>query len=461
MSRKKGLRDKFNQEAEGSKNAGSNELSAILTFDTYQCTGNVEVDFPALCALLNIKEILAVRTKHPHSTTDKNEGGVQDDLPEMKTLNIWSKPCLNIELENEDPLSAKRMWISGCKVSEQTYRAMQKMLPSMNHLQSLQFWQAGLTDPMVISLTNTTSLCSNLREVSLEGNPLPNLSFHHLLSEDSKFTQVSLRNNRIGDEGARLIGSALSTIKSANKNLLWLNLAFNNIGDEGAAHIAKIGDLGAAHLAEIIGEFSLTHEEVERRKLLFQRIQASAPRADLEQLSSSQLSPEHPASHKKSRKSTSQKEQKSAMKDGKTAAVKEKPHKKASDKKEARSRSVTNGGREKLLPALEDKSVSNLSEAETMETGTPLLDPSVYHKDGKLFLPGNTTLESLNLSGNKITEKSLPLFLASLEKQQEVGGNLWRLCLQGNLFPTDSQCYTQIKEMVALKNPLAKSGSTV
>lgn len=32
--------------------------------------------------------------------------------------------------------------------------------------------------------------------------------------------------------------------------------------------------------------------------------------------------------------------------------------------------------------------------------------------------------------GNKITEKSLPLFLESLEKQQEVGGNLWRLCLQ-------------------------------
>uniref|UniRef100_A0A3Q2G0Q1 Leucine rich repeat containing 71 n=1 Tax=Cyprinodon variegatus TaxID=28743 RepID=A0A3Q2G0Q1_CYPVA len=342
-------------------------LFPVMSRYTYQCTGNVEVDFPALCALLNIKEILAVRTKHPHSTTDKNEGG----------------PCLNIELENEDPLSAKRMWISGKN---------KQLLLSGCYLLFLscplccRFWQAGLTDPMVISLTNTTSLCSNLREVSLEGNPLPNLSFHHLLSEDSKFTQVSLRNNRIGDEGARLIGSALSTIKSANKNLLWLNLAFNNIGDEGAAHIAKglrlnrtllfislcknqIGDLGAAHLAEIIGEFSLTHEEVERRKLLFQRIQA-----------------------------------------------------------------VSNiFGTNRLCL---------YKQAETMETGTPLLDPSVYHKDGKLFLPGNTTLESLNLSG-----------LCTCSKISHINN--------GNLFPTDSQCYTQIKEMVALKNPLAKSGSTV
>lgn len=56
----------------------------------------------------------------------------------------------------------------------------------------------------------------------------------------SSITHLSLRNNRIGDEGARLIGSALSTTKSANKNLLSLNLAFNAIGDAGATHIAQV-----------------------------------------------------------------------------------------------------------------------------------------------------------------------------------------------------------------------------
>lgn len=32
--------------------------------------------------------------------------------------------------------------------------------------------------------------------------------------------------------------------------------------------------------------------------------------------------------------------------------------------------------------------------------------------------------------GNKITAKTLPLFLASLERQEDVGGNLQRLVLQ-------------------------------
>lgn len=56
----------------------------------------------------------------------------------------------------------------------------------------------------------------------------------------SSLTHVSLRNNGIDDNGARLIGSALSTSKTSNRNLLSLSLAFNSIGDEGAAHIAKV-----------------------------------------------------------------------------------------------------------------------------------------------------------------------------------------------------------------------------
>lgn len=66
------------------------------------------------------------------------------------------------------------------------------------------------------------------------------LIFYFAFLCDPRLTHLALRNNRIGEEGARLIGSALSTVKSANKNLLALNLAFNNIGDAGAVCIAQV-----------------------------------------------------------------------------------------------------------------------------------------------------------------------------------------------------------------------------
>lgn len=63
---------------------------------------------------------------------------------------------------------------------------------------------------------------------------------NYLIRVSSSITHLYLRNNRIGDEGARLIGSALSTLRTTNKNLLFLSLAFNSIGDAGAAYIAQV-----------------------------------------------------------------------------------------------------------------------------------------------------------------------------------------------------------------------------
>uniref|UniRef100_A0A8C6WEJ0 Leucine-rich repeat-containing protein 71 n=1 Tax=Neogobius melanostomus TaxID=47308 RepID=A0A8C6WEJ0_9GOBI len=190
--------------------------------------------------------------------------------------------------------------------------------------------------------------------VYLDANPLPNHSYYLLLSEDSVITRLFLRSNEIGDEGARLIGSALSTAKTSNKNLQFLNLAFNCIGDAGAAYLAqglrlnrallylsltnnRIGDSGAAQFSEVLREFPLTHEEVvERRKLLFQ--------------------------------------------------------------KEA---------------------------------------------------------EKMGLVRNAITEKSLPLFLTSLEQQTKEG--LLRLLLNRNDFPHDCELYLKINELLEHRNPFNKS----
>ncbi|XP_034401224.1 leucine-rich repeat-containing protein 71 isoform X2 [Cyclopterus lumpus] len=446
--------DKANAEDEASKNRGQTPNSKLpaLTFDEYQCSGDVETDFPGLCALLDIKDIPTVITRQPAPSTTETEG---ENSRKLNAAAFWSTPCLQVELENEDPLSAKKLKILGWKVDEQIARVIQKMCPSLSKLQSLQCWQAGLTDRMVVSLMDTVSRCSNLRAVTLEGNHLPERSYHLLLSEDSALTHVSLRNNRMGDEGAQLIGSALSTTRSANKNLLSLNLAFNSIGDAGATHIAQglrfnrgllvlslcnnhIGDSGAAHLAAILGEFALTHEEVvERRKMLLERTHSG----DSEQPADRLPSVARSSSLNKGRK------RETSKKDEKPAANKEKSHKRSSDIK-TQSKGGKHGGQEKLLNAQE--------QGESVEILNPLLDQPVQYRDGELFLPGNRTLVSLDLAGNRITTKSLPLFLTSLEMQGE-GGGLLRLCLQRNRFPPDCEYFVKITEQMTLRDPLKQN----
>ncbi|XP_029299213.1 LOW QUALITY PROTEIN: leucine-rich repeat-containing protein 71 [Cottoperca gobio] len=473
MSRKrqKGKPEKANAEDETSKNTvpTPDEKLSAQTFDEYQCSGNVEVDFPLLCALLDMKDIPTVSTKQPASLTTETEGGDTEDSPShINAAPSWPKPCLQVELENEDPLSAKNLKLSGWKVDERIARVLQKMLLSLSQLQSLYFWQAGLTDQMLISLMNPISLCSNLRAVTLEGNHLPERSYQLLLSEDSVLAHLSLRNNQMGAEGARVIGSALSTTRSANRNLLSLNLAFNAIGDAGATHIAQglrlnrallflslsnnqIGDSGAAHLSAILCEFALTHEEVvERRKMLL-----SASADQLRSVASSSSLSSIKEENKAKKQITSKKDNKPANKDNL------KSNKKSSDIKVPLSQCKCGkqGGKEKQLSAQEDKSSNALNEhGESVEIVNPLLDQSVQHRDGELILPGNTTLSSLNLAGNRITEKSLPLFLTSLEMQDE-GGGLLRLCLERNRFPPECECYVKIKELMTLADPLKKPSS--
>ncbi|CAJ1083303.1 leucine-rich repeat-containing protein 71 [Xyrichtys novacula] len=457
-------------------------LKPCYPTDDYQCTGNVKIDFPRLCALLDIKDIPAVSTRQEGSSNNDNEGA-ENEVNQSHSNAHWSKPRLQVELENEDPLSAKSLKISGWRVDEPMSRVLQRMLPSLSKLQSLQFWQAGLTDQTVISFMNTTSLCSNLSSVTLEGNFLPKQSYHLLLSEDSVLTHLSLRNNQMGDEGARLIGSALSTTRSANKNLRSLNLSFNSIGDAGAKYIAQglrynrallflslsnnwIGDAGAADLATILRDFALTHEEVvERRKLQLERAQLSLQSSfvlDSDRSPSDQL-PSVPSSSSLS--SSKGKKKETNKKAEKPAATKENPklNKKSSDVKVSQSKGSKPGGKEKQPPLQEVPEVkSSTSLIEQMEeTINPLLDQSVQYKEGKLFLPGNTTLVSLNLAGNKITEKSLPLFLKLLQMQSEGGGGrgggLLRLCLQRNSFPSDCKYYVKIKELIKLVDPLEKN----
>ncbi|XP_051728872.1 leucine-rich repeat-containing protein 71 [Ctenopharyngodon idella] len=444
------------------------------TADDYQCSGNLELDFTELCKLMGVKKIPSVKLKQSKSVMDHNHS--QTSLESQMTT--WSsEPRLEIELENEDHDSVKAVKISGWKVDEMMLQVLSKTLPSLSNFQRLHMWRAGLMDCTFASLRNTVSLCSNLRKVVLDGNPLPEQSYHLLIAEDSMLTDLSLRNNRIGEEGARLIGSALSTVHAANKNLLSLNLAFNSIGDAGANHIAQglrlnrsllclslsynqIGDDGAARLAEVLGPFALTHEEiVERRKLLIKGEQ-SMIQPSLVSLADSHEQPLSVRSSSsldrlnKSAKNTTKKKDnpKKEEKPGPgQAAKKEDPKVVKKDDKVPRSQAGKIGGKDKNLPVSEQETV------EVVETVIPLLDPGIVHTGGKVIHPGNTCLTSLNLSGNKLTEQSLKLFLSSLEGQGESG--LLRLSLKRNRFPSDCDIFLKIQEIMSLKDPLNKSNT--
>ncbi|KAF7664801.1 hypothetical protein LDENG_00164810 [Lucifuga dentata] len=454
------------------------------TFDDYQCSDSVETDFTELCTLLGVREIPAVSIKQPAPVLSETDGETMEDSEtQMNTTPLSSKPCLLVELENEDSQSVMTVKVFGWKIDEQIARVLNKMLPYLSKLQSLYFWRAGLTEQMVISLQNTISLCSNLRSVTLEGNPLQEQVYHLLLSGDSLLSHLSLRNNRIGDEGAHVIGSALSTTRTTNMNLLSLNLAFNCIGDAGAAYIAQglrlnrtllflslssnqIGDSGASHLAAILGQFALTHEEVvERRKLRLEREQSSSLVVDAEDAAVDRS----PSAHSSPSQNISKgvkgiaKKKETLKKEEKSAAKKEtsKTTKKYADQKAPHGKGSKLGSKEKQPSGLEqeEKAGTELSEQdELVEIVNPLPDEPVQHKDGQIILAGNTTLTSLNLAGNRITEKMLPLFLSSLQMQAE-GGGLLRLCLQRNRFPPDCECYVKIQEVMVLRDPLNKTSS--
>ncbi|XP_026145594.1 leucine-rich repeat-containing protein 71-like [Carassius auratus] len=457
------------------------KVDSVTDEEPPKTAGNLELDFTELCKLMGVKEIPSVKIKQSTATNRGIMGDNHFQTSLESQMTTWSsKPCLQIELENEDHGSVREVKISGWKVDEVVLQVLSRLLHSFSNLQCLHMWRAGLTDSTFTSIRNTVFLCSNLRKVVLEGNLLPEQSYHLLIGEDSMLTDLSLRNNHIGEEGAHLIGSALSTIHSANKNLLSLNLAFNSIGDAGAIHIAQglrlnrsllclslsynqIGDNGAAHLAEVLGHFALTHEEiVERRKLLIKGEESTMVQPSLVSLADSHerpLSVRSSSSLDRLNKTTKNptKKKDNPKKDEKPApghaAKKEEPRVAKKDNKVPRSQAGKSAGKDNNLLVSE-----LVSEQERVdETVIPLLDPGIVHTGGKVIHPGNTCLTSMNLSGNKLTEQSLKVFLSSLEGQRD--GGLLRLSLNKNHFHSDCDTFLKIQKIMSLRDPLKKKRS--
>ncbi|XP_024999305.1 leucine-rich repeat-containing protein 71 isoform X2 [Gallus gallus] len=428
------------------------ELRAEQAAEQYQCCGLLQQDLTELCARAGIISIPRV-TVRPFPAAA--EGAEPHRLGEH---------CIQVELQNDDPRSVCGVFLRGWKVEEEMLGVLSKCLPALGNLKTLNLWSTGLTDCMLPALGTMVASCSQLWSLTLEGNPLPENSFHVLMGASSTLSHLSLRNNCIDDTAAQLLGQGLSTMSSSNHSLLSLVLSFNCISDVGAGHIAeglrwnrsllslslahnRIGDIGAQKLAEVLQPFKLRHEEVvERRRLLMEaqgQPRAAAPSGGYAPSlrgsdAAVRLSPA------KQSKSTTKKKERLRKEDVKQSKKLTAP----SDPRPGRSRGTKGVSEEK-------QSTQALHPAEPTH---PLLEPGL-HRDGHVILPGNRVLLNLNLAHNRITERGLGALLAAVEGQQQQEGaggqqGLRRLSLHRNSFPTACAAFTRLQELLQQRDPL-------
>ncbi|XP_034865765.1 leucine-rich repeat-containing protein 71 [Mirounga angustirostris] len=494
--------------------------------EEYQCTGVLETDFAELCTRSGYTDFPKVVPRpRPHPafvpSASMSEKTTLDDqrlsgscsLNSLESKYVFFRPTIQVELEHEDK-AVKEIYIRGWKVEERILGIFSKCLPPLSQLQAINLWKVGLTDKTLTTFIALLPLCaSTLRKVSLEGNPLPEQSYHKLMALDSTISHLSLRNNNIDDHGAQLLGQALSTLHGCNRTLVSLNLGFNHIGDAGAGYIAdglrlnrallwlslahnRIQDQGALKLAEVLRPFELTHTEVvERRRLLLEKgsqersrspsssrhgdSKAEREKNPLMGVSNAALaekSDKTPSTKtpkglgKKKEKSGNgvKKEEKSGSGQSPTQGT---PKKEDATKvgkgkvtipeqKPSKGKGPKTGNKEKRSFLLESELV-----AEPSEVVSPLLEP-VEHREGKVFMPGNKVLLHLNLIRNRITEVGLEGFLATVQHQAQFSksksaskGPVGLLCLSlaKNCFSPQCPPYTMIQELMLPRDPISKA----
>ncbi|XP_078288038.1 leucine-rich repeat-containing protein 71-like [Rhinoraja longicauda] len=286
------------------------------------------------------------------------------------------------------------------------------------------------------------------RTVVLDGNPIATQPYHLLLTDDSPIQNLTLRNNQIDDAGVKLMGEALSTTKKCNTTLVSLNLNFNHITDVGIGYLANglrlnrsllwlsvaynhIGDVGAEKLAEVLIPFALTHEEIVERRLLqlnsHERMRTIAlprrPESKSDRSSQIASSTTLDKSQRSGRGASKKKD-----KVQKDTTIPEKPVPSASQVLSKRDdiRLLKRGSisadfkfnKTKVRSAKDRRNISMDQEAPGSQR--PLLEVA-DHRDGQVYLAGNTCLLSLNLAHNRITETGLKALLEALKAQ--VGSN--------------------------------------
>lgn len=450
-------------------------------FDEYQLTGDFEKDVMELATTLGLPITVSQRIKIPvpHENVpptgkhkddkkssissteshDSDEKSVDGDFsPTTFAINKcrdYFAPKLLIEPDAEAKGCVKEIYLRGWLADDRVMDILERtFLPTSERLNVLDFSHCGLTDKTLQKLHDCIKCSPTLKFLNLDGNKfaksqrfdiflsqddklsLQCLSLKHCdinrigtfhigaaLVENSSLQTLNLSNNKIDDEGAKNIGEGLKL----NRSLVALNLGSNEIGDEGVKHVIAT-----------LTTFPLTHQQVVARRML--------------KYSSNNDESEDDANGSRDKKNRNGK------------IPKRNDLQSAQSGKKDMKREKSASGMKTKTPKISSKGdrVGSPLQDEDGGASHPLLE-RVREIDGELWITGNRSLISLNLSRNEMTEVGMQLLYDAMVYQGElVGGGgecrgLMRLNVDKNkAVSRDDPVYLSLHELMCKRDPFYK-----
>ncbi|XP_033098093.1 leucine-rich repeat-containing protein 71-like isoform X31 [Anneissia japonica] len=481
------------------------------TPEPYTCTGIFEADFTEFCRRNHLKDneipAVVIRPKPPgiqpppdakskdskdskdaskDPTPDESpDTGSQEDPPPKtyvtKEKYAYFRPVIQVEMENDEkPITVTEIYIRGWKIDLLMVGIFKQCWPTIEKLSVVNLWNVNLSEAVIKEFASFLPQCPNLKTLAIDGTICVEESWALLIGEESLLTSLSLRNNGITDKGAAMIGKALSTVKTCNKNLISLNLSGNKISDIGATSIAQglrmnrallslslannnVSNEGAKRLAEVLSRFPLTHEEVvERRKLLSEK--GSPDRGLVKSPPPSRRGDNRPGSVRSSShmdKTDKKRDKSSKKKDGKKD--KDDATKGGSKKDDKWKKADTMTKTKGKKTSSKDKRLPESDSPEMVEAINPLLE-QVENMDNQLWIPGNRCMINLNLSRNNITEIGMKSLLLAVQYQITLLNltpspalkGILRMSLNGNAVKKTDETFMKLQEVLLTRDPYYK-----
>ncbi|CAF0913854.1 unnamed protein product [Adineta ricciae] len=141
------------------------------------------------------------------------------------------------ETEPIDQITA--LYIRAWQLDQRFIEILKRVLPLQEQLHTLNFCYVGLNQQTTIALVEVCQGIQNLKYVSLDGNPQASDYFYHLIeNDDSKILHLSLRYCNMTDLGVERLANALGNMSKQNWKLLTLDLSGNRISDNGGKSLA-------------------------------------------------------------------------------------------------------------------------------------------------------------------------------------------------------------------------------